>query len=92
MLRRDFLSSFGVKASAVAAVPALVAASVADRGREVKDKSSDILQKQLKQLNDKVDSMDASYKRSFRAVLVLTAVTTGVDVASLPVVEIWFVV
>ncbi|MDX1514937.1 MAG: hypothetical protein R3174_14460 [Gammaproteobacteria bacterium] len=82
MDRRGFLSRAGRTGSV--AMAAAVTGSAA-LGGEVRDKAKDslgTLNEELRALRKRMDRLDSAYRKSFRAILVVTTVTTGVDLVT----------
>ncbi len=72
MNRRKFLSNLG-KSTTAAVAAGVGTVAVA----------TDAVSDQYEALKKRVDDLDASYKKVARALLIVTSVSTGVDVAAL---------
>ncbi len=79
MRRRDFISGFS-KYSLVAAT-ASIATSAVTKSREIAENSIDNVGKQIKSLKNRVDNLESNQKKMTKALLLLAAVSTGVDLS-----------
>lgn len=79
MRRRDFISGFS-KYSLVAAT-ASIATSAVTKSREFAENSIDNVGKQIKSLKNRVDNLESNQKKMTKALLLLAAVSTGVDLS-----------
>ena len=79
MRRRDFISGFS-KYSLVAAT-ASIATSAVTKSREIAKNSIDNVAKQIKSLKNRVDKLESNQKKMTKALLLLAAVSTGVDLS-----------
>jgi len=81
MQRRDFLRFLRKPALAVAAAPAVAAAS--SRALESKHASATAaLCRQLASLKDRIEKMDRNYQRTLKAVIAFAALSLGVDLSA----------
>lgn len=79
MNRRDFVTRLGGSLAAGGAAVATVAAASRDRAGD----GAQFLRREIKALNDRLDNVDESHKRLFRALIVVASVSTGMDVLTL---------
>ena len=79
MRRRDFISGFS-KYSLVAAT-ASIAISAVTKSRQIAGNSIDNVGKQIKSLKNRVDNLESNQKKMTKALLLLAAVSTGVDLS-----------
>ena len=79
MNRRDFVARLG--GTMAAGGTAVASAAAASRNR-VQD-GAQFLHREFKALNDRLDQVDESHKRLFRALVVVASVSTGLDVLTL---------
>lgn len=79
MNRRDFVARLGGSVAAGGAAIATVAAASRDKAQD----GAQILRRELKALSDRLDKVDESHKRLFRALVVVASVSTGMDVLTL---------
>ena len=80
MDRRRFLSQAGKKGSVVMAAAVAGSAAMSDGVREKAQQSLSALNDEIRILRKRVDELDSGYKKSFRALLIVTTITTGIDV------------
>ena len=79
MDRRHFLAQAGKKGS-VAVAAAVTGGAVMTGG--VREKARDSLadlSEEIRSLRKRIDQLDSSYKKSIRALLIVTSITTGID-------------
>jgi len=79
MRRRDFISGFS-KYSLVAAT-ASIATNAVTKSRQIAGNSIDKVGKQIKSLKNRVDNLESNQKKMTKALLLLAAVSTGVDLS-----------
>ena len=79
MNRRDFVARLSGAVAAGGAVAATAAASSRDRAQD----GARLLQREIKSLHDRLDKVDESHKRLFRALIFVASVSTGMDVLNL---------
>ena len=79
MHRRDFISGFS-KYSLVAATASIVTSAVT-KSRKIAENSIDNVGKQIKSLKNRVDNLESNQKKMTKALLLLAAVSTGVDLS-----------
>ena len=79
MNRRDFVARLGGTVAAGGAAVASAAAVSRDRALD----GAELLRREMKTLNDRLDNVDESHKRLFRALVTVAAVSTGMDVLNL---------
>ena len=77
MRRRDFLSSFS-KYSVVAATSAAATAAVS-KSRDMAESSMDHFGKRIDVLKNRVENLEDNQKKMTKALVLVTAVSTGVD-------------
>jgi hypothetical protein len=81
MNRRRFVAGLGGSGLAMAAVSA--AASTAAKGREIIDQSAAGVNKRVEALKIRMDVLEAGQKKYLKALCVITAVSTGIDLSIL---------
>ena len=81
MNRRRFIAGMSKGGLAVAAVSATTAAAV--KGKEMLDKPADAVSGRLEALKKRVDALEDGQKKYLRALVVITAVSTGIDLSVL---------
>lgn len=81
MNRRRFIAGLSKGGLAVAAVSGTAAAAV--KGKEMLDKPADAVSGRLEALKKRVDSLEDKQKNYLRALCVITAVSTGIDLSVL---------
>lgn len=79
MNRRDFVTRLSGSLAAGGAIAATAAAATRDRAVD----GTRALQTEIKALNDRLDKVDESHKRLFRALVFVASVSTGMDVLNL---------
>lgn len=83
MKRRQFLSSVTARCAGAAVAGGAVAATARDGAADGARRAVELLGGRVDALRERVDEMDARYRKSLRVLLALTTVTTGIDVATL---------
>lgn len=81
MNRREFLDGMRRHATTVGAVSAVAATSAIAGGREVVDRSVGAMQSQIKDLNKRLDEMDARHKKTIKVLIALTGISLGMDIS-----------
>ena len=81
MNRRNFIKDFG--RFSLATVATGITVSAAAKIRSSTDSAGDSLSKQVDLLKDKIESLESSQKNLMKAVCVVTAVSTGIDLSLL---------
>ena len=81
MKRRNFLKQFG-KASVIATAGGLTV-SAAESIRSKADETSQDLAQQFAMLKKKVDAMESGQKNLIKALCIITAYSTGIDLTLL---------
>lgn len=79
MNRRDFVSRLSGSLAAGGAVATTAAIATRDRAQD----GAQLLQREFKAINDRLDQVDESHKRMFRALVMVASVSTGMDVLNL---------
>lgn len=79
MNRRDFVARLSGSLATGGTLAATAAAASRDRALD----GARAVQSELKALNDRLDSVDESHKRLFRALVFVASVSTGMDVLNL---------
>jgi len=81
MNRRKFVSALGRSGLAVAAVS--VAAATVSKGRDIIGQSADGISGSMDALKKRVDALEEDQKNYLRALCVITAISTGIDLSIL---------
>jgi hypothetical protein len=81
MNRREFLDGLRRRAAALGAVSAVAATGAIASGRELVDRSVDTMQSQIKDLNKRLDEMDARHKKTIKILIALTGISLGMDIS-----------
>ncbi|MGI9330210.1 MAG: hypothetical protein ACR2QB_05785, partial [Gammaproteobacteria bacterium] len=89
MNRRDFVTRFSGTLAASGAAAASVAVSSRDTAGNLAQEGMEFLGREIKALNKRVDNIDESHKRMFRALVVVASVSTGMDVLNLLKGDVW---
>jgi hypothetical protein len=79
MNRRDFLSGF----SKLSLVPmtASIATAASIKSRNIAENSMENIEKQFKSLKNQYENLENNQKKMAKALVLLTAVSTGVDLS-----------
>lgn len=80
MHRRDFVIRLG---GSLAAGTAAAAVAARDKAGTLASDGLQLIDGQLKALNQRLDRVDESHKRLFRALVVVASISTGFDVLNL---------
>lgn len=83
MNRREFLSKFSKTAAAAGAAATTAAAVVYPKTKTAFATSADVVQREIKALNKRVDAMEDSQKRMFTALIFVASISTGMDFLTL---------
>lgn len=81
MQRREFLKKFSISAG-VASVPG-IAAATAVRGKDLIDSTREELSNRLDNVEKRIDAMDASHKKTMKALFIVAGLSVGMDVSML---------
>jgi hypothetical protein len=79
MRRRDFLTAFS-KASLVTATVTMATTTVA-KSKDIADSSIDNLANHFKTVKHKMDKLESNQNKMLKALVLVTAVSTGVDIS-----------
>lgn len=89
MNRRDFVTRFSGTLAAGGAAAATAAVASRDKAGNLAHDGVEFLNREIKALNKRVDNIDESHKRLFRALVVVASVSTGMDVLNLLKGDFW---
>ena len=89
MNRRDFVARLGGSVVAGGATAASVAVASRDKASAMAQDGWQFARREIKALNKRLDKVDESHKRLFRALVVVASVSTGMDVLNLLKGDLW---
>ena len=81
MQRREFLKKFSLGAG-LASVSGIATATAA-RGKDMLDSTKDEILTRLDTVEKRIDAMDASHKKTMKAILIVAGLSIGMDVSIL---------
>ena len=83
MNRRDFISKFSKTAAAAGAAATGVAVATYPKAKQAALAGAGMVQREVKALNKRIDSMEASQRRMLTALIFVASMSTGLDFVTL---------